>query len=118
MRDFKQLIIWRSGLDITKKVYRITKKLPEDEKFGLTSQMRRSSVSIPSNIAEGCSRNSDLEYKRFLEIAIGSSFELETQLIIAHEIGFIEMEEPNNLQKDIVGLQRQISSLINRLKGK
>ncbi len=118
MRNFRQLTIWKKGIELTKAIYRITKKLPEDEKFGLCSQMRRSAVSISSNIAEGCSRNSDLEYKRFLEIAIGSSFELETQLIIAHEIGFIEMEETNNLQKDIVGLQRQISSLINRLKGK
>lgn len=118
MRNFRQLIIWKKGIELTKAIYRITKKLPEDEKFGLCSQMRRSAVSISSNIAEGCSRNSDLEYKRFLEIAIGSSFELETQLIIAHEIGYIEMEETNNLQNDIVGLQRQISSLINRLKGK
>lgn len=116
MRDFKQLIIWRSGLDLTKKVYRITKKLPEDEKFGLTSQMRRASVSIPSNIAEGCSRNSDLEHKRFLEIAMGSAFELETQIIIACEIDYLSFQETETLFTEITGLEKQINALINRLK--
>jgi four helix bundle protein len=118
MRDFKKLIIWRAGSDLTKKVYQITRQFPEDEKFGLTSQMRRASISIPSNIAEGCSRNSDVEYKRFLEIVIGSSFELETQLIIAHEIGYFELHEISDLQEEIINLQKQISSLINRLKGR
>lgn len=118
MRDLKKLTIWRSGLDLTKAVYRITKKLPEDEKFGLTSQMRRASVSIPSNIAEGCSRNSDIEYKRFLEIAIGSAFELETQLIIAHEIEYFDSVEFDKIHAAVISLQKQINSLINRLKGR
>ena len=118
MRDFKKLVIWKKGVTLSKEVYIISKKLPKEEKLGLISQMRRASISIPSNIAEGCSRNSELEYKRFLEIAIGSSFELETQLIISCEIGFLELNEITVLQEEIVQLQKQISALINRLKQK
>lgn len=116
MRNFRQLIIWKKGIELTKAIYRITKKLPEDEKFGLCSQMRRTAVSISSNIAEGCSRNSDLEYKRFLEIAMGSAFELETQIIIACEIDYLIFQETETLFTEITGLEKQINALINRLK--
>ena len=76
MRNFRNLEIWTRGIELVKEIYKLTSKFPSNEKFGLISQMQRASVSIPSNIAEGCSRNSDVEFKRFLEIAIGSSFEL------------------------------------------
>lgn len=78
MRDFRKLEIWNKGIAIVKTVYAFTADLPKSEKYGLISQMQRCAVSIPSNIAEGCSRNSEIEYKRYLEIAIGSAFELET----------------------------------------
>lgn len=86
MKDFRKLEIWKKGMDIAKQVYALTSLLPQKEKFGLTSQMNRCSISIPSNIAEGCSRNSDIELKRFIEIAMGSAFELETQLLLTKEI--------------------------------
>ena len=82
MRDFRKYTVWQDGIKFVKRIYKFSESLPKDEKFGLISQIKRASVSIPSNIAEGCSRNSEIEFKRFLEIALGSAFELETQLII------------------------------------
>jgi four helix bundle protein len=103
MKDFRKLVIWKKGMELAKQVYAFTALLPQKEQFGLISQMNRCSVSIPSNIAEGCSRNSDIELKRFIEIAIGSSFELETQLLLAKEIyqkeNSILFDELNRLQK-------------------
>ncbi len=93
MRDFKKLNIWSEGIQIVKEVYLIAKKLPSDEKFGLKSQITRAAVSIPSNIAEGSGRNSEIEFKRFLEISLGSLFELQTQLIIIQELNLIESKD-------------------------
>jgi four helix bundle protein len=112
MRDFRKLEIWNKGIAIVKSVYGFTVLLPDTEKFGLKSQMQRCAVSIPSNIAEGCSRNSELEYKRFLEIAIGSAFELETQLILCHELQFIRQEKITPLIDELKVIQRQINTLI------
>lgn len=86
MRNFKTLNIWKQGVELVKLIYQLVEKFPKEEKFGLVSQITRAAVSVPSNIAEGCSRTSELEFKRFLEITIGSLFELETQLIIAKEL--------------------------------
>jgi len=93
MRDFRTLNIWKGGIAIVKQVYRLAEFLPVAEKYGLRSQICRSAVSIPSNIAEGCSRSSQVDFKRFLEIALGSSFELETQLIIIEELSIISAKE-------------------------
>lgn len=82
MKSYKRLIVWQRSIELVNEVYRITKDLPESEKFGLMSQMRRSAVSIPSNIAEGYKRRSSGQYLQFLSIAEGSSAELETQLVI------------------------------------
>ncbi len=86
MKNFKGLKIWQRGIEITKLVYKQLKNIPHDARYELGSQLVRSAISIPSNIAEGSSRSSAKDYKRFLEIALGSSFELETQLIILREI--------------------------------
>lgn len=93
MRNFRNMKIWQEGLAIVKKVYNLSEQLPPEEKYGLRSQTCRSAVSIPSNIAEGCSRDSEIDFKRFLEISLGSSFELETQLIIIKEQYLILSEE-------------------------
>ena len=93
MKDFRKLDIWKRGLKLVKQVYVLTNKLPQKEQFGLVSQMNRCAVSIPSNIAEGCSRSSALELARFIEIALGSAFELETQIIIVSEVYQIEVIE-------------------------
>lgn len=90
MRDFKKLEIWKQGIELVKQVYKLSEDLPSSEKQGFKSQTTRAAVSIPSNKAEGCSRNSEIEFKRFLEIAMGSLFELETQMIIIIGLNLIE----------------------------
>jgi four helix bundle protein len=116
MRDFKKLQIWIDGIEQVISTYAITRSFPSEEKFALSNQMQRASVSIPSNIAEGSSRNSDIEFKRFLEMSIGSSFELETQLIIAEKLGYISNEQLSNELYSLNGLQRQINGLISKIK--
>ena len=115
MSDFKKLKIWQNGIQLIKRIYLTTNDIPDAEKFGLTSQMRRAVVSIPSNIAEGSSRNSEIEFKRFLEISIGSAFELETQLIICAELEYLKLDKLEGLFKDLTGLQKQINSLISKI---
>lgn len=116
MRNFKNLEIWNHGIQIVKQVYKLSQKFPADEKFVLISQITRAAVSIPSNIAEGCSRNSDIEFKRFLEIAMGSLFEVETQLIIANELQFLTNEDLLEVNLLIEKEGRMINSLINKIK--
>ncbi len=86
MRNFKELRIWQKGIDIAVKTFKLTDTFPKEDKYGICQQMTRSGVSIPSNIAEGSSRRSEKDYARFIEISIGSSFELETQLIISEKL--------------------------------
>ena len=116
MRDFRKLEIWKNGISIVNQVYQLSHQLPAQEKFGLISQINRAAVSIPSNIAEGCSRNSEVEFKRFLEIAIGSLFEIETQLIIIVELKLIDLKETENLMTLIHKEGRMINGLINKIK--
>lgn len=92
MRNFKELKIWQKGFQLAINCFKITSTFPAQEKFGLVSQLNRAGVSIPSNIAEGSSRNSDKDYNRFIEISLGSCFEAETQLLIAQELGFGETQ--------------------------
>ncbi|WP_240475147.1 four helix bundle protein [Neotamlana sedimentorum] len=103
-------------MELVKQVYQLSNKLPSEEKFGLKSQLTRAAVSVPSNIAEGCSRNSEIEFKRFLEIAIGSLFEVETQLIIAKELKFLKENELENSFTLIQKEARMINSLISKIK--
>ena len=93
MHRFKDLEIWKKSRLFCSTVYEITSKFPESEKFGLTNQLRKASVSIPSNIAEGSSRNSNKDFSRFLQITLGSAYEIETQLLIAFDLSFIDKEE-------------------------
>lgn len=116
MRDFKKLEIWKNGIELVKQVYKLSNDLPSSEKYGLKSQITRAAVSIPSNIAEGCSRNSEIEFKRFLEIAIGSLFELETQLIIIIELNLIETAKTEKILALIQKESKMINGLINRIK--
>jgi len=115
MRNFRELNIWQESIKIVKQIYEITALLPNDEKFGLKSQMQRAAVSISSNIAEGCSRNSNTEFKRFLEIAIGSSFELETQLIIIVELNMLSKKNILPSIEKINILQKMTNSFISKL---
>lgn len=88
IKSYKDLVVWQKSMDLVKQVYASLTGFPENERFGLTSQIRRSAVSVPSNIAEGWGRSSDKDFSRFLKIAKGSLFELETQIILAQELGF------------------------------
>jgi four helix bundle protein len=92
MRNFKELKIWQKGFQIAINCYKVTTTFPAQEKFGLVSQINRAAISVPSNIAEGSSRNSDKDYNRFIEISLGSCFEAETQLLITKELGLGEMQ--------------------------
>jgi len=114
MKNFKTLNIWVDAMEVTKSIYRITSLLPDIERYGLQSQLKRASVSVPSNIAEGCSRSSDLKLIRFLEIALGSLFEVETQLILIRDLYKIQDTEP--VLENITKLQRMINSYRMKIK--
>src|SRR4051812_22702573 len=115
MRNFKNFSIWKDAITLVTCIYEVAKELPPDERFGIRSQISRAAVSVPSNIAEGCSRNSELEFKRFLEIAIGSSFELETQIIICGNLGYLKSDTVSKTTDAINQLQKQITSLITKI---
>ena len=111
MSDYKKLLVWQKGIELAEEIYKITKLLPDDEKFGLSSQMRRAAISIPSNIAEGQSRHSKKEFIHFLRIAQGSNSELETQLILCENLSFLS-------EKDVefsLSLYTEIDKMINSL---
>lgn len=108
--------MWNDAVDLSVLTYKYTKQFPTDEKFGLVSQMNRAAVSISSNIAEGCSRSSDIEFKRFLEIAMGSGFELETQFILANKLLFINETELELVLVEIYQIQKQLNGLISKIK--
>lgn len=113
IQEFKNLV---SVCCLSTQIYKVTRTFPKDEKFGLVSQMRRASVSVASNIAEGAGRSSDLEFKRFLEIAYGSLYELQTQLIISKNLEFVSEDESNTLEAEIDQLQKMIYSFSKRFK--
>ena len=110
----KDMEVWKKSIELVTKVYEITKTFPDDEKFGLVSQIRRASISIPSNIAEGAARNSDKEIQRFLDISLGSIAELETQLIIAENLQYFDdisiYEDIKVTTALIAGLKKYLNS--------
>ena len=119
MNQYKNLKVWQKSFDLVVEVYKKTNKFPDKEKFGLTNQINRCAVSIASNIAEGAGRNSPKEFNNFLGITLGSSCELETQLLISNKLGYLTEEELTELispieeiQKMIVGLQKNIRQAI------
>ena len=115
MHRFKDLAIWKRSRVFCSKIYGITSTFPESEKFGLSNQLRRASVPIPSNIAEGSSRKSNKDFSRFLEIALGSAYEIETQLLIAFDLNFISEEELlplSNKQNEIIKMISKFKSTL------
>ena len=114
MRTHKDLDVWKESIVLVKDIYSLTKVFPKDEIYGLTSQMRRCAVSIPSNIAEGSARNYDKEFIQFLYISLGSLSELETQLIISNEVGYIDNIDLRLLEK----VRKMLLGLIKYLKSK
>jgi len=112
--NFRELIIWQESMKLVKKIYECSSKLPSDERFGLISQVNRCSISIPSNIAEGSGRSTEKEFVRFLEIAISSSYELETQIILISDLYDFDNK---NLLEDLRILQNKIGAFKRKLKG-
>jgi four helix bundle protein len=110
--------VWQKARELAKSIYIATSNFPKEEIFGLTSQIRRSAVSIASNIAEGSGRNTDGEFINFWGIANGSSFELETQLMIALDLGYISDSESVALQQDLIEIQKMLFTFISKLKSK
>jgi four helix bundle protein len=115
MRNFKKLLIRQKGFQIAVKSFHLVTSFPKEEKYGLSSQLTRAAVSIPSNIAEGSSRSSNKDYKRFLEISLGSTFEMETQLLIAEAVNFGEKDKRDELTKDIDEEQKMLMSFMSKL---
>jgi len=116
LRNFRELIVWQKAMDIVVRVYELTALLPKDETYGLKTQLQRAAVSIPSNIAEGCSRNSEPDFKRFLEIAIGSTYELETQLIIVKDVKHISKNKIETVLQMLSEEQKMLNSFISILR--
>ena len=116
MRNFRNLDIWKNAVELSKMIYKATKNFPAEEKYGLISQIQRAAVSVASNIAEGSSRKSEVDFARFLEISIGSAFEVETQLIIANELNYISKSNYESILSHIQILQRQINALLTKIR--
>lgn len=102
MKNFKNLKVWQNGIELVVNIYKKTETFSKEEIYGLTGQLKRSAVSIPSNIAEGSGQNTDKDFNRFLDVDLGSSFELETQLIIANKLNFLDKENFNQLNKQLM----------------
>ncbi|WP_061084296.1 four helix bundle protein [Chryseobacterium indologenes] len=116
MHNFENLLFWQKSTALAKNIYIICQEISSDEKYGLISQIKRCTVSIPSNIAEGSGRNSSKEFNHFLAIALGSAFELQTQLILVKELNLLPEEKVNILLKEVSEIQRMIYSFKNKLK--
>jgi four helix bundle protein len=115
MRDFRELKVWEKAHHLTLAAYQITATFPKAELYGLTSQIRRCSASIPSNIAEGCGRKGNPELHRFLQIASGSGSELEYQLLLARDLGYVTDEEHKRVSSMTVEVRRMLTSLIGHV---
>jgi len=115
IRSYKDLNIWKRSIKVVEDTYKITKNFPKEEIYGLTSQLRRSAVSIPSNIAEGFARFYNKEYRQFLFISLGSCAELSTQIIIALRLGYLESKKTNQLLNEIDEISKMTMSLIKKL---
>jgi four helix bundle protein len=118
MHHLKELKIWSKAIDITVEVYQATANFPKEEVYGLTSQIRRSAVSIPSNIAEGAGRNSNKEFVHFLGIANGSSFELQTQIIVAEKLGLLANETSEPILATLEEIQKMNYKFQNTLNNR
>lgn len=115
-QDIHDLIVWKRSVELTVSIYKLTRRFPREEQFGLIPQMRRASVSIASNIAEGRGRLSPLEFRQFLGLAQGSLFELKTQLIVARQLNFAEDTELREQEKLCEEVSKMLASLINKLR--
>ncbi len=118
LKNYKELKVWQRSYQLCLEIYKITKRFPNGGRYGLTSQIRRVAVSVPSNIAEGYGRKTTLEYIRFLYIAYGSNCEMETQILLSGDLGYIETDILKILQEGIGEVERMLKALIKSLEKK
>src|SRR5271157_5376596 len=115
-KSYQDLLAWQKAMDLVAEVYRITRSFPKEEAYGLVSQLRRAAVSVPSNIAEGQGRRGAGEFKHFLRLSLGSLMELETQVMIAERLHYLELDSAKTILGDSAELGRVLNGLINSLK--
>jgi four helix bundle protein len=116
MRDFKELQVWGKAHQLTLAVYKATTGFPKEELYGLTSQIRRACSSIPANIAEGCGRDSEAEFRHFLQIAMGSASELEYHILLVRDLEMLNEESYQKLNTDLIEVKRMLNGFIQKLK--
>ena len=116
MGDFRNLRVWQRAHQLTLDVYGETRSFPKEERYRLTSQLRRAAASVPANIAEGCGRNGDVELARFLTIAKGSASELDYLLLLAHDLGYLKPPRYEQLAADVYGISRMLANFVDRLR--
>ena len=116
MRDFRDVNVWTKAHQLALTVYRATKAFPDDERYGLTAQMRRAAASIPTNIAEGCGRATEADFARFLQIAAGSASEVEYQLLLARDLRLLDTETHESLTRNVTEVKRMLYAFIKSLK--
>ncbi|HJO93532.1 MAG TPA: four helix bundle protein [Victivallales bacterium] len=116
IKTYRDLLVWQKSMDLVSEIYKTTKNFPREEQYGLISQIRRCAVSIPSNIAEGYGRNSSNDYIRFLQISVGSLYELQTQIEISYNLKYLLEESFKTIYEKTKELERMLSSMIKKLK--
>jgi four helix bundle protein len=117
MQDFRQLKVWMKSHSLVLAIYKATVSFPKSEVFGPTNQIRRASVSIPSNITEGCGRGGDQDFGRFLQMAMGSASEVEYQLLLARDLAYLTDAEYGLRARDVIEVKRMLAALITKVKG-
>jgi four helix bundle protein len=117
MKDFRTLKVWEKSHAFVLAVYKATQSFPKSELYGITNQIQRAAVSVPTNIAEGCGKDSDAELGRFFKIAMGSSSELEYLLLLSHDLGYLADELYNQLHTNLVEVRKMLNAFIQKLKG-
>ena len=115
MKDFRKMQVWHKGHKLALEIYKLTAKFPKEEIYGLSSQIRRAAVSIPTNIAEGCGRGSAKELKQFITISMGSASEVEYQILLSYELCYMDRKTYDNLNSDIQEIKKMLSSYIVRI---
>jgi four helix bundle protein len=116
MRDFREVKAWKKAHDLTLQIYHLSAKFPDNERFGLSAQIRRASASIPTNIAEGCGRSSIVELCRFMEIALGSASEVEYQLLLARDLQYVDSQIFSELSNRVIEVKRMLYAFVKKLK--
>ncbi|MCI0630275.1 MAG: four helix bundle protein [Phycisphaerales bacterium] len=116
MKDFRKLDVWQKAHALVVAIYKASTSFPKEELYGLTSQLRRSAVSVPSNLAEGCGRGSDADLARFVQMAMGSASEMEYQLLVIHDLGYVATQVYDTLNSAVCEIKRMLAGLLQKLK--